>query len=121
MEKYTTIIDDLDEIIEAIKGVLPVDRVYLYGSYAYGEPDEHSDIDLYVLISDDCGINDVEAAARAYGARRKAATSIPVDILASKSYDFHSKKNKFRLQQDVYNKGVCIYAKDAQARRQRGV
>jgi len=29
-----------------------VDKIYLYGSYAYGKPEEHSDIDIAVVSAD---------------------------------------------------------------------
>jgi len=40
---------------EIIKRLLPVnpESVILFGSHAYGEPDEDSDIDLYVVTRDD--------------------------------------------------------------------
>lgn len=40
-----------DEIIENLRGLDPV-KVILFGSYAYGEPDQDSDIDLYVVTKD---------------------------------------------------------------------
>ncbi|MFZ2967795.1 MAG: nucleotidyltransferase domain-containing protein [Sulfuricurvum sp.] len=32
---------------------LNLEKVVLFGSYAYGHPNEHSDIDLYVVTSDE--------------------------------------------------------------------
>lgn len=40
------------EIIERLKP-LNVEKVILFGSYAYGTPNEESDIDLYVVTKDD--------------------------------------------------------------------
>lgn len=40
------------EIIERLKPLNP-DKIILFGSYAYGTPHEDSDIDLYVVTSDD--------------------------------------------------------------------
>ena len=36
------------EIIERLKSLKP-DRIILFGSYAYGTPNEDSDIDLFLL------------------------------------------------------------------------
>ncbi len=45
-------IEDLKkEIIENLQPINP-DSVILFGSYAYGEPDADSDIDLYVVTKD---------------------------------------------------------------------
>ncbi len=41
-----------EEIIERLKPLNP-DKVILFGSYAYGTPNEDSDIDLYVVTKDE--------------------------------------------------------------------
>ncbi|MCD6273991.1 MAG: nucleotidyltransferase domain-containing protein [Deltaproteobacteria bacterium] len=40
---------------EILKRLLPIhpEKIILFGSYAYGNPDEHSDIDLYIVTNDD--------------------------------------------------------------------
>jgi len=40
------------EIVERLKPLQP-ERIILFGSYAYGNPTEDSDIDLYVVTNDD--------------------------------------------------------------------
>lgn len=39
-------------IVERLMPLKP-EKIVLFGSYAYGEPDEHSDLDLYVVTSDE--------------------------------------------------------------------
>ena len=39
-------------IVERLKPLNP-DKIILFGSYAYGTPNEDSDIDLYVVTNDD--------------------------------------------------------------------
>ncbi|MEA3352930.1 MAG: nucleotidyltransferase domain-containing protein [Campylobacterota bacterium] len=39
-------------IIERLKPLNP-DKIILFGSYAYGTPNEDSDIDLYIVTNDD--------------------------------------------------------------------
>jgi len=41
-----------EEIVERLKPLNP-DKIILFGSYASGNPDEDSDIDLYVVTNDD--------------------------------------------------------------------
>ena len=43
----------LKEITAGILQAVPALKIYLFGSYAYGVPNENSDIDLYVVIPDD--------------------------------------------------------------------
>ena len=40
------------EIVERLKPLNP-DKIILFGSYAYGTPNEDSDIDLYVVTKDE--------------------------------------------------------------------
>ncbi len=40
------------QILERLKPLNP-DKIILFGSYAYGTPNEESDIDLYVVTNDD--------------------------------------------------------------------
>jgi len=39
----------LSEIVEAIKVEYAPEKIILYGSFAYGAPDENSDIDLLII------------------------------------------------------------------------
>jgi len=41
-----------DEILNALK-TLHLDKIILFGSYAYGTPTKNSDIDLYIVTNDD--------------------------------------------------------------------
>ncbi len=41
-----------NEILSALKP-LHLDKVILFGSYAYGTPTKNSDIDLYIVTNDD--------------------------------------------------------------------
>ena len=45
------------QIIEALMPLKP-DKIILFGSYAYGAPNEDSDIDLYIVTNDDFIPND---------------------------------------------------------------
>ncbi len=40
------------EIVERLKPLNP-NKIILFGSYAYGKPNEDSDIDLYIVTNDD--------------------------------------------------------------------
>ncbi|GHV22525.1 hypothetical protein AGMMS49959_13500 [Planctomycetales bacterium] len=41
-----TLNDKLTSYIADVKGIIPIDKVYLYGSYAKGTPHEWSDVDV---------------------------------------------------------------------------
>ena len=46
----------ISSFVESIKKDITVDQVYLFGSYAKGNPDRYSDIDLAVVSGDFEGI-----------------------------------------------------------------
>jgi predicted nucleotidyltransferase len=39
---------ELDKLTELIINAIPVEQIFLFGSYAYGTPNKDSDLDLYV-------------------------------------------------------------------------
>jgi len=45
-----TVQAELDKLKELIINAIPVEQIYLFGSYAYGTPHKDSDLDLYVVI-----------------------------------------------------------------------
>ena len=49
----------IDEIKKAVIECMPkdfFDKVYLFGSYARGEADENSDVDLHIFTKNHCGL-----------------------------------------------------------------
>ncbi|MEW6663431.1 MAG: nucleotidyltransferase domain-containing protein [Bacillota bacterium] len=43
------VVQKLNEVIDELKNEIPVDIIYLYGSYASGRPGPHSDVDVMVV------------------------------------------------------------------------
>ena len=43
--------NEIDNIIEEINKVVDVNKIYLFGSYAYGNPKNDSDLDLCILTN----------------------------------------------------------------------
>ena len=83
------------EIIEKLKPLNP-DKIILFGSYAYGTPNENSDIDLF-LLKDDLIIDE----SRSY--EIKAHKSLKDLIKKYKiSFDILSAPTKYIQQRDDY-------------------
>jgi len=57
------------EIADRVVAALSPERVVLFGSYAWGQPDADSDVDLYVIVAN-CGEPAYRLARRAYHALR---------------------------------------------------
>ena len=98
------------EIVERLKPLDP-DKIILFGSYAYGTPNEDSDIDLFLVKN---GLND----NRTYTleARKKLRDIIlsyntgGIDIISS-SEDFLNSRDDYFYKVDILEKGAVLYAK----------
>jgi predicted nucleotidyltransferase len=50
---------ELDNLTQIIVNTVPVEQVYLFGSYAYGTPNEDSDYDFYVVLKDTVPLREI--------------------------------------------------------------
>jgi len=99
---------ELEKLKELIVNAIPVEQIYLFGSYAYGTPHKDSDLDLYVVIKDDVPLRDLDAGLQiSFAIARKK--SMPVDIIAKKKKDFLSRLDDMTLERVVNRDGIRIY------------
>jgi predicted nucleotidyltransferase len=52
---------NLDKISQIITKTVPVESIYLFGSFAYGTPSKDSDLDLYVAFKDELPMREIDA------------------------------------------------------------
>jgi len=104
---------ELLKLKEFIVGAIPggVERIYLFGSYAYGTPHKDSDLDLYVVLKDDIPLRSFDAGLQIQLAvdRRRSADMMPMDIVAKKRGDFEDRLGDITLERKVVRDGVLIY------------
>jgi predicted nucleotidyltransferase len=99
---------ELDKLKELIVDAIPVEQIYLFGSYAYGKPHKDSDLDLFVVLKDDVPMRDLDAGLQiALAIARKK--SMPVDIIAKKKKDFVNRLDDITLERKVNRDGIRIY------------
>ena len=99
---------NLDEISQIIVETVPVESIYLFGSYAYGTPSNNSDLDLYVVFKDEMQLRELDAIRSI----RKAIFPIKkmsMDILGLKQKRFHIRKNYATLEGKIVKEGVKLY------------
>jgi len=101
--------DEIQNITNAIVGAVPAEKIFLFGSYAYGTPNEDSDYDLYVVIQDG-SIRPVEAVQKIYRSMRGTKRK-PMDILAGTVETFERRSKQLTLERTIAEKGVVLYAK----------
>ena len=110
MEKTVSsdIRQNLDEISQVIAKTVPVEAIYLFGSYAYGTPNKDSDVDLYVVFKDDMTMRELDAITEI----RRAIYPIknmPMDILGLKHNRFHQRKIFATLERKIEREGIKLY------------
>src|SRR5438128_10149980 len=66
------------EVTQRLVSALRPEQIILFGSHAWGDPDEDSDIDLYVIVRES-SVSPTQRAAQAYRALR--GLRAPIDVL----------------------------------------
>ena len=99
---------ELDVITRIIVNTIPVEAIYLFGSYANGNPGKDSDLDLYIIFKDDLPIRELEAIFSI----RKAVASVkkmPLDIIGIKQNRFLDRKLYATIERKIEREGVKLY------------
>jgi predicted nucleotidyltransferase len=99
---------ELDKLTKIIVDTVPVEQVYLFGSYAYGMPNKDSDYDLYVVLKDTVSIREVEAMSAINLATFKVRSK-PVDVLALKLDRFLYRTEQPTLERTIVREGIKLY------------
>ena len=99
--------NELDIIKESVLKTVPAEAIYLFGSYAYGTPDEDSDLDIYVVVPDNADdLSELQAGIRKQTRHKR---TLPMDLLVGRSSVFNRRKNGPTLEKVIAQKGMMIY------------
>jgi len=98
-----------NKIVQNLESI-DIQKIILFGSYAYGEPNEDSDLDILVIEKS------IESKVKERAKIRKALKSIkmPKDILVEEEAYFLSHSNKNWINTALYdaaNYGEVLYEK----------
>jgi len=98
--------DKIAEIVNKIVSGYDPEKIILFGSYASGNPNKNSDLDLFVIK--DTGL---PRPQRAVQVRRLIYRSmIPIDLLVYTPKEVeNSKNNKYSIVFEVFNSGKILY------------
>ena len=104
---------DISEIsIEIIEKLRPLnsDKIILFGSYAYGNPTEESDVDLFILKNnlDGEGLKYLSRDARKRLVDLTYKYDIGFDILAS-TQNYISNRKDYFYKVDILQNGKVLY------------
>lgn len=106
----------IQELINTLKTINPY-LIILFGSYAYGTPNEDSDIDMLVVTNDDfmpkTYNEQLEYRLSVKKLIRKTAKKVPVDLLIYSKPMFEKfKKLESSFSKEILKNGKKIYESD---------
>ena len=90
-----------------LKNIPTVEKIYLFGSYAYGKPDKNSDVDLFIVIPDsnlDTIELEVNIRDEIFG-----YNIFNYDMLFETTDTFAKRRQSFELENKVFTEGVLLY------------
>jgi len=101
----------LNETVERIVAIFDPLVIYLYGSHAYGEPHQDSDIDLLVVVNES-ELPPHQRAVSAYRALR--GLGVPVEIKVATHAEFEQRARwQSSIERVVQEKGQVLYETSA--------
>lgn len=99
--------DLLNEVTSRLAAEFQPEQVWLFGSHAWGQPDEGSDLDLLVVVpqSDETPVRRAQRAHRCL-----SEVTVAMDILVKTRAEVERFRNvRASLENLILNKGRLIY------------
>ena len=108
---------DIEELkLQIVERLLPLqpDKIILFGSYAYGTPNEDSDIDLF-LLKDDLEMDQIrkyklELQKKLFDIQKRYLVGIDLFVDTPKRVRKRIHKIKDQFYSDILSRGVEWYA-----------
>jgi len=107
--------EDLTGICRIINETVDAEKIYLFGSHAYGTPNTDSDYDLCVVIKDGT-LRPVDAIKKI----RKALFMIqetPLDVVVYRSSSFFQRQLEASLERKIVREGVLLHERNHMEQR----
>ena len=99
--------EKIDTIKESILKNVPAKYIYMFGSYAYGNPTEKSDIDIYLVIPDNIvNVTEIYTKIMVDLSLKKIFF---VDLLLNRESVFNTRRTENILEETIFQKGKVIY------------
>jgi predicted nucleotidyltransferase len=108
MKVSDEILDIKDKILETVKDC---EKIILFGSYAYGNPDKNSDYDFYVVLNDN-DKNPFIVMGEIYKRLAKSPMKTPVDLLANYKNKFETRSKLPTIERTVANEGMIVFERN---------
>ena len=97
----------LEHAVERLKAEFQPEQIYLFGSHAWGNPHENSDVDLFVVVRDS-EESPIRRAQRAHRCLR--GMRMPKDVLVETRQEVDRVKGlKTSLENTILSRGRRLY------------
>ena len=108
--------EEIMEFVSLVAEVSDPDRIILFGSYAYGEPDDKSDLDLLVIKNgNDFSLDDeAKLATDVFYKRRQLGIRTRYDVFFQTDRQVQEIAAKGGAFVDALQKGRIVYERDYQ-------
>ena len=98
----------LKYVINTIRQTIPVSSIWLFGSYAKGTYNKHSDLDIFVVTPDKS--KELADWIREVSGNIDRSWGVPLEILVNYDDDFLKRsKGLYTLEKEIIKTGVKIY------------
>ena len=87
------------------------EKIILFGSYAYGVPNEKSDYDFFVVLKDGTE-KPILVLQNIYSNLAKNESYVPVDLLANYRTNFYERSKLPAVERTVVQKGIVLYERN---------
>ena len=103
--------EEIDQLVYLIAEIAEPDRIILFGSYAYGTPDEKSDVDLLVIKNGkDFSIDDeAKLATAVFFKRREQRIRTRYDVFFQTERQARKSAERGGAFVDALQKGKVVY------------
>ncbi len=97
----------LEDMAQRLVGQFQPQQVILFGSWAWGIPDQYSDVDLMVIV-DDSDLSDYERTVQAHRCLREFG--VPKDVIVKTRTEFEFfREVRASLEHKIYTQGKILY------------
>jgi predicted nucleotidyltransferase len=103
--------DEIKKLTKIMAKTVPVEKIYLFGSYAYGTPHKDSDLDFYVVLKPGVTLRPIEAGIRIRMAMSRIQ-DMPLDVLVNHHDVFFQRLTQPTLESKIVRDGILLYSED---------
>ena len=100
-----------DEIVNRLVKELNPEKIFLFGSYAWGKPDKGSDIDLYIIMKqlEEPKVNSIRRAHKCL-----RGLNISKDIILNTEFNTDNcTAIETSFERKIVNEGLLLYARES--------